>query len=822
MNKKTILFASLLLGGLPLMGTLSADAAVRDTISINQGWQFHRGDVKNIDELKTTQGDDDVVNLPHDFLIGQDWVAPDASERPDNSDAGSNVRSRLSPRGFKEMGIGWYRYQLTPKDEWKGKRIVLDFQGIMLVGDVYLNGKRIGGTDYGYLGFDIDLSKLLKWGEANEITVKADTRNPNNSRWFTGAGLYRDVNLIITDKNLFFPRHPLFIRTQDNKEVKIKAEIINQQKLAKGQGKAVIPVEVRILDADGKVVAQQKNNIDFNAKWRDREYELPAISLENAQLWLPDTPYLYTAEVTLYDNEGNIADQIKEPFGVRTIEMNPEKGLLVNGKKVLLKGYANHHTLGALGAAAYPRAIEKRLKLMKEFGMNHIRTSHNPYSEDFLKLCDKYGILVVDELYDKWLTQYAGGRVEWESLWQKDIPEWVKRDRNHPSVILWSLGNELQQYSNLPFNDWGVTAYKLQKELLHRYDDTRLTTVAMHPRYRNLETDSIPADLAVATEVNSYNYRYMYFPGDMKRYPEKTFYQSEASVAAMGPNFYEMDRDKVLGLAYWGTIDYLGESMGWPVKGWNQGVFDLSLQPKPDAYFVKSMFSEEPVVHIGIIEKSGGNIQWNGINVSAGKLSENWNREVGEKVSLYTYTNADEVELFLNGKSLGVRKNSEAPKLRARIKWDDIAYAPGVLLAVARKNGKVVARHQIETTGEAVALKLVPDIETWHADGKDLMHVRIYAVDKKGRRVLNVKDAKAFDKLTFTVKGDANIVAVDNGNIASDELHIGKTQLEKSIQRHLFQGSALVILRAGDKPGKIELSVAGEKMKAKKLVLNTK
>ena len=817
-----ILFASLLLGGLPLVGTLSAEAAVRDTISINQGWQFHRGDVKNIAELKSTQSGDDVVNLPHDFLIGQDWVAPDASERPDNSDAGSNVRSRLSSRGFKEMGIGWYRYELTPKDEWKGKRIVLDFQGIMLVGDVYLNGKRIGGTDYGYLGFDIDLSKLLKWGQTNEIAVKADTQNPTNSRWFTGAGLYRDVNLIVTNKNLFFPRHPLFIRTQGNKEVKIKAEIINQQKVAKGQSTAKMPVGVRILDADGKVVAEQKNDILFNAKWRDREYELPSISLKNAKLWSPDSPYLYTAEVTLYDSEGNIADQIKESFGVRTIEIVPQKGLLVNGKKVLLKGYANHHTLGALGAAAYPRAIEKRLKLMKEFGMNHIRTSHNPYSEDFLKLCDKYGILVVDELYDKWLTQYAGGRVDWESLWQKDVPEWVKRDRNHPSVVMWSLGNELQQYSNLPFNDWGVTAYKLQKELLHRYDDTRLTTVAMHPRYRNLETDSIPADLAIETEVNSYNYRYMYFPGDSKRYPEKTFYQSEASVAAMGPNFYEIDLDKVIGLAYWGAIDYLGESMGWPIKGWNQGVFDLSLQPKPDAYFVKSMFTDEPTVHIGVIEKSGGNIQWNGINVSAGKLSENWNREAGEKVSLYTYTNGDEVELFLNGKSLGVKKNSNDPKLRARIKWDNIAYAPGTLVAVAKKNGKVVARHQIETTGEAVALKLVPDMETWHADGKDLMHVRIYAVDKKGRRVLNVKDAKAFDKLTFQVKGDANIVAVDNGNIASDELHIGKTQLEKSIQRNLFQGSALVILRAGDKPGKIELSVAGEKIKAKKLVLNTK
>ena len=818
MKKKTILFASLLLGGFSLMGTLTAAAAVRDTISINCGWQFHRGDVKNISELKSTQGEDDVVNLPHDFLIGQDWVAPDASERPDNSDAGSNVRSRLSPRGFKEMGIGWYRYQLTPKDEWKGKRIVLDFQGIMLVGDVYLNGQRVGGTDYGYLGFDIDLSKLLKWGQVNEIIVKADTGKPNNSRWYTGGGLFRDVNLIVTDKNLYFPRHPLFIRTVNNKEIKIRANILNLQKTKKPQ----IPVKVKILNAEGKVVTQQKSDLHFNAKWRDREYELPSISLEDAKLWSPDTPYLYTAEVTLYDNEGNIADQIREPFGIRTIEMNPEKGLLVNGKKVLLKGYANHHTLGALGAAAYPRAIEKRLKLMKEFGMNHIRTSHNPYSEDFLKLCDKYGILVVDELYDKWLTQYAGGRVEWESLWQKDIPEWVKRDRNHPSVVMWSLGNELQQYSNLPFNDWGVTAYKLQKELLHRYDDTRLTTVAMHPRYRNLETDSIPADLAVATEVNSYNYRYMYFPGDMKRYPEKTFYQSEASVAAMGPNFYEMDRDKVLGLAYWGAIDYLGESMGWPIKGWNQGVFDLSLQPKPDAYFVKSMFSEEPVVHIGIIEKSGGNIQWNGINVSAGKLSENWNREAGEQVSLYTYTNGDEVELFLNGKSQGVKKNSNDPKLRARIKWDNIAYAPGTLVAVAKKNGKVVARHQIETTGEAVALKLVPDAENWHADGKDLMHVRVYAVDKKGRRVLNVKDAKAFDKLTFQVKGDANIVAVDNGNITSDELHIGKTQLEKTIQRNLFQGSALVILRAGKQNGKVELLVSSDKMKARKLVLNTK
>ena len=784
------------------MLTGGASAAVRDTISLNEGWQFHLGELSGIEAVKNAKSER--VNLPHDFLIGQPWVEPDASERPDNSDAGSNVRSRLSPRGFKEMNVGWYRYSLTPKKEWKNKRVMLDFQGIMLVGDVWLNGKHIGKTDYGYLGFDSEITSLLKYGEENEIIVKANTQQPNNSRWYTGGGLYRDVNLIVTDKKLYFPRHPLFIRTENNSKVKIQAEIACFNKVDK------IPAEVKIYDADGQVVAQQKQDIAFNAKWRTREYELKPIEIANANLWSCESPYLYTAEVTLFDNQGNVVDQIREQFGVRTIEFSPDFGFKLNGKKVLLKGYANHHTLGALGAAAYPRAIEKRIQLMKSFGYNHIRTSHNPYSEDFMRLCDRYGILVVDELYDKWLTQYSGGRMEWEALWQRDVPEWVKRDRNHPCVVLWSLGNELQQYTNLPFNDWGVTAYKLQRELLRRYDDTRLTTVAMHPRYRDIDTDSIPAPLAIATEVNSYNYRYMYFPGDSRRYPEKMFYQSEASTGAMGPNFFEMNLDKVVGLAYWGAIDYLGESMGWPIKGWNQGVFDISLQPKPDAYFLKSMFSDTPSVHLAVIEKGKkGEQMWNGINVAIGSYSENWNRKDGEKLSLYTYTNAEEVELKLNGKSLGVKKNSSNPKERNRIKWDNIEYKSGTLTAIARNGGKEVARHSLETTGEAVALKLIPDVQTWHADGKDLQHVRVIAVDKKGRRVLS-----AGENLRFSVTGDAEIVALDNGNIASDELAVGS-------ERSLFMGSALVILRAGASASNITLEVTSDKYKTQRIKLKT-
>lgn len=806
----------LLMAGWAMMSSTAAQASVRDTIDINWGWQFHRGDIKGIslpsdNILKSHLLDEamqgcEVVNLPHDFQLYQSWVAPAADERANSQDAANNVKSRLSARGFKEMGIGWYRYELTPRKEWKGRRVMLDFGGMMLVGDVYVNGQHVGATDYGYLGFDTDVSQLLRYGEKNEIAVRTDTRAADNSRWYTGGGLFRDVRLIITNDQLYFPRHPLYITTRNNREVNIRAEIVNRQKKQKGENHGAMPIEVKILDMTGRVVAQQKTDMPFNAKWRDREYELPAITLEGAQLWSCDHPYLYTAEVTLYDKEGRVADKTREHFGMRTIELSPQHGLLLNGKKVLLKGYANHHTLGALGAAAYPRAIEQQILTMKRFGFNHIRTSHNPYSEDLLRLCDQYGILVVDELYDKWNAQFTGGRGDFLSLWQKNIPEWVKRDRNHPSVILWSLGNELQHHANMPFNDWGVTLYRLMRQLLHRYDNTRLTTVAMHPRYRNIDTDSLPADLAVATEVNSYNYRYMYFPADMKRYPEKIFYQSEASTEAMGPNFFEMNLDKVMGLAYWGAVDYLGESLGWPLKGWNKGVFDQTMLPKPDAYFVKSMFSDEPLVHIAIIEKAGADTQWNGINVATQRLSENWNRSQGDTLSLYTYTNVDEVELLLNGRSLGVRKNDADPKLRNRIRWDAVPYERGSLVAVARKNGRIVARHELTTTGEAVALKLKPETADWHADGKDLMLVRVTAVDRKGRRVLS-----AHDLLQIEVKGEADIVAVGNGDMASSELPVGDKQLAAHASRSLYEGAACIYLRARREAGKVELKVKSGK-----------
>jgi beta-galactosidase len=745
------------------------------------------------------------INVPHDFQISQPWVTPSADEKPDNSNAAANIKSRLSARGFKEIGTGWYKKTITPPADLKGKRVLLDFEGIMLTADVYLNGERIGGTDYGYVGFDIDITKKLKYGEANEILVKAETQNESASRWYTGGGLFRDVNLITTSAELYMERHPLYITTRDNEYVTVGVEFTNRGRQRE------VAIGLKLYDPNGICIYESTENFTRKTASRTQEIKMKEVKVTEPKLWDIDHPNLYRAEVTLMTKDGTPTDSYSELFGIRTIEYGPSFGLKLNGKKVLLQGYANHHTLGALGAAAYPRAIEKRIKLMKEFGMNHIRTSHNPYSRSFIELCDKLGILVVDELYDKWTDQHSGQRAPFMNHWAYDVKEWVKRDRNSPSVIMWSLGNELQQDPNQPFNDWGVTCYKMMKPVLERYDSTRKVTVAMHPRYRNWETDSLPCDLAMQTDIQAYNYRYMYFPGDGKKFPWMTFYQSEASTQAMGQNFFEMERDKVIGLAYWGAIDYLGESMGWPQKGWSQGVFYISLDPKPKAYYMRSFFKpDEPVVHLAVMQSQKPEM-WNGVPMANDRMSENWNLSDGAKANVYVYTNGDEVELLLNGKSLGRKTNPiNDAKLRNQIRWGEIDYQKGKLEAVAYKNGKVVARHALETSGKPAKIIAEPDNTEWKADGMDLQHVKLTVVDSKGRRVYNYND-----ELTFKVAGDASIVAVTNGDITTDEI---------ATQQHvrLWQGQAMVILRSGQQPSKITLTTSPKTFKDIVTKLETK
>ena len=786
MMKRTLIFHFFIFTFLHLL-------AQRSVENMNFQWQFA------YDSLFTNAK---TIDVPHDFQIEQPWVAPSADEKADNTDVAANIKSRLSARGFKEMGTGWYRKTITHTPT-PNTRYLLDFEGIMLTGDVYLNGQHIGGTDYGYVGFQIDVTNLLRKGE-NILVVKASTQNEKASRWYTGGGLFRNVSLVSTPADIYFERHPLYITTRDNRYVTVSADYTNRTRMKQTR------MKVSIYDAEGNLVAETTAQRGRNPQSRTVNIKAQELEIANPKLWDLDTPYLYTCVAQLLKEDGSVADEYSEHFGIRTIEYGPDFGFKLNGKKILLKGYANHHTLGALGAAAYPRAIEKRLLLMKQFGMNHIRTSHNPYSRQFIELCDKNGILVVDELYDKWTRQHTGSRVPFMNHFASDITEWVTRDRNSPSVVLWSLGNELQQDPNQPFNDFGVTCYKMMKTVLQRYDSTRLVTVAMHPRYRNWETDSLPCDLAMQTDIQAYNYRYMYFPGDGRRFPWMTFYQSEASTAAMGPNWFEMNLDKVIGLAYWGAIDYLGESQGWPAKGWAQGVFDISLNPKPKAYFMKSFFSDEPLVRLSVMEDKNAGVEWNGIITGTDRQSELWNRPEGSKANLVIYTNCDEVELLLNGKSLGRRENPKDAKSRNKITWNGIDYKKGKIEAVGYRQGKAVARHALETTGKAVKIVAEADNSQWQADGQDLQHIRLRAVDSKGRTVLTCQD-----ELTFTVDGDARIVAVTNGDINSHELNATN-------HRQLWQGQAMVILRAGSAPSKITLTTDSKTFKAVTTKLETK
>ena len=776
---------------------------IRLTELFNFGWKFHGGDLENAEKVTYDDASWQAVDLPHDFQINQPWD-----------------KKAKGARGFKAMGTGWYRKTFQARPEWKGKRVFIDFEGIMLTGDVWLNGEKIGGTDYGYLGFESDITKKLRFDGENVMAVRASTGDEGDSRWYTGGGIFRDVHIFVKD-TVSVARHGVFITTP--KITATQASVNVQVEVEGIRGKSLnVEILASIISPDGKLVGEARMLAPQRSKKSTDEVMLPEINVPNPQLWSCETPYLYTAEISLTSG-GKVLDKVSERFGIRTIEFSKEFGFKLNGEKVFLQGIANHHDLGAVGAAAFETAIARQFDVLKSFGFNAVRTSHNPYSEAFLRLADEKGILIVDELYDKWSnTDYWAGRIPWTEIWYKNIPEWIKRDRNHPSVILWSLGNELQineKWAGFPTNDWGVTTYKILDVMVKRYDPTRKTTVAMFPARAgaigksdpDFNTKIYPPELATVTEVSSFNYRWMNYQEYLKHAPHMIIFQSEATTNELAQPFFGMDREKMVGLAYWGAIEYWGESNGWPRKGWNYAFFNHALQPFPQAYLIKSIFSDEPTVRIGIVDKASESREWNEQTVGTLNVSDHWNREKGKSYNILIFTNADEVELRVNGKSLGIKKNpSDDIKKRNMISWPNVPYEEGSITAIARKDGKEVARHQLETTGKAVALKLEAEKNDFRPNGMDLKYVKVYAVDSKGRVV-----PTATGEVTFDVSGCAKLYAVDNGDHTSDELFDGN-------QRHLFNGFAMAILRSTKTAGKIEIRASVPGLKSAKMTLVTK
>lgn len=782
----------------PLEGFVSQQKAL-----FNFDWKFQLVTKENKGTNFAAPALDDsswrILDLPHDFQFEQPWTK-----------AGGGAR------GFKPMCEGWYRKSFQADPLWKGKRVVMDFGGIIYLGDVYLNGHKIASTDYGYVGIEADLTPYLHFDKENIVAVYASTGPKKGSRWYTGGGLFRDVYLQVQNPT-HIARHGIYITTpevaSDKATVAVQVEVDGWQKHD-------VLVRTTIRNPEGKVVGSAHNTMPKHTHQTCTELKLPAIILKNPQLWSCNTPQLYSADVVVVA-DGMVVDSITEQFGIRKLEFSPEFGFKLNGEKIFLQGNANHHDLGALGAASYDRAIERMMLQLKAFGYNTIRCSHNPYSDSFARIADRVGMLIVDELTDKWSdNDYWGGRRPFTQIWSDLIIEWIKRDRNRPSIILWSLGNELQIREGWAgfrgINDWGITTYRIFNQLVKRFDDSRLTTVAMFPARagaitrhdKDFDSYLVPPELACATEIASFNYQSDKYAAYLQHKPDLILFQSEAETYKLLEPFYNMDKKRTVGIAYWGSAEYWGESNQWPKKGWNYSFFDHTMHPYPQAYLIKSAFMPAvPEVHIGVVDAAGAeSVSWNDVIVGRMALNERWNYEPDSKQSLFTYTNAHSVELLVNGKSIGTQLNDTTKiNLRNMIYWKDVPYGNGGSLeAIAHdKNGNEVARHRIESAGKAVALKIEAETPTdWKADGMDLQYINVTAVDKKGRPVWTYNEP-----LTLQIEGSARLVALDNSDHYTSDLFNGITT------KRMHQGRMQIILRSNRKAGEVKLKVTSPGLK---------
>ncbi len=769
----------------------------------NFGWRFQTGNPEDAQETAYDDSQWRSLDLPHDFQFEFPW----------QEDAGG-------ARGFKAVGEAWYRKHFEAPASWQGKRVVLDFEGVMYYCDVYVNGQLAASNEYGYTGFEAEISKYLHLGQDNVVAVYANTGKKNGSRWYTGGGIYRNVHLRLQNPT-HIARHGISVTTpsitSSEAQVKVSVDVA-------GFRKHTTQVRATLLDRQGQTVGQAQATMNQLTKHQHDEVELPQMTLAQPHLWDIDSPYLYKVEVEVWA-DSILVDRQQQPFGVRTLEFDPKFGFKLNGRKVFLKGLANHHDMGAVGVAAFRRALERQLKTMKQFGYNSIRCSHNPYSKDLTELCDSLGLLVVDELIDKWSDdEYWGGRKPFMQLWPGLIREWVTRDRNSPSVVLWSLGNELQTRDNwngYDTNDWGITTYRIFREMVRRYDPTRLTTVAQFPARAGaireepeFKTYFAPPELGVATEVSSFNYQWDKYPNYFEYAPDMILYQSEAVTNQLQAPFYGMDQQRTVGLAYWGAIEYWGESNGWPKKGWNFSFFSHTLQPYPQAYMIKGCFQpEEPMVRIAM-RTGGESLDWNDVEVGQKTYSSFWNYKAGATPTVTTFTNAPQVELVCNGTSLGTQTNDTTDVFkRGVIVWDKVPYGEGgTLVAIARdEQGKELCRHLVETAGKAVELKIEAETpDEWHADGMDLQYFNVYAVDSKGRQVPGF-----MEELTFDLSGEATFVALDNADHYTDLLfHDVKS-------KPMRQGYMQLILRSTRQKGKVNITVNAGKLK-KTLKLQTR
>jgi beta-galactosidase len=782
-----IRFCMILLGLLILASFAAAEP--RNTLSFDAGWCFFKGDAPGAEAVGYDDSEWRQTDVPHDWSI----EGPFAAENPTGPGG-----------GFLPAGIGWYRRHFTLTDEYARRRIFIEFDGVMANSDVWINGVHLGKRPYGYVSFGYELTGNLRFGsdKTNVLAVRADNAGQPASRWYTGAGIYRHVRLVVKDPVHFikwgtFVTTPRIAATQAT--VRVQGTIANRSDKA-----AEAAVEIAIVSPEGKAVGISSTGmleiplggtVDF----------LKELVISNPQLWQLDRPDLYEARLAIHsaDAANTVLDDETVSFGIRDARFVAETGFWLNGKNVKIKGVCLHHDGGAFGAAVPLGVWERRLQQLRRLGVNAIRTAHNPPAPEFLELCDRMGFLVMDELFDCWtIAKVPYDYHRYFNDWaHADVRDTMLRDRNHPSVILYSAGNEIRDTVKEEF------ARKILAglvEVFHRYDPSRPVTQGLFRPNVSHDYDNGLADLL---GVVGTNYRDLELLDAWEAKPTRKIIGTEQR-HELATWLAARDHVQHAGQFLWSGIDYLGESIGWPMIAGGFGLLDRTGAIKPMAYERMSWWSDKPVVHVVRRTSPEKTVPADPGFVPLTHMQsqfEDWTpTNTGpHEETVEAYSNCDEVELFLNGRSLGKkpRNTDDSPRIW-KVMWE-----PGTLEAIGRKGGTVVAKHELRTAGKAVKILLTADRERITPAWDDVVFVTATVTDQNGIRIPD-----ASNRISFRITGPGAIAAVDNGDNFSIESF-------QASERRAFQGRCYAMIRAAADRGTITITASTPSLSAASITL---
>lgn len=772
----------------------------RQTILFNDGWKFHKGDIANGDKPELNDAGWRAVDLPHDWSI-----------------EGPFDEQWASATAYLPGGIGWYRKTFDIAPNLRSKNIFLYFDGVYKNSEVWINGHYLGKRPNGFIPFQYEITKYINKSGGNIVAVKADHTEFADLRWYTGSGIYRNVYLIATNPvhvDLWGIRFTTPQVSKTKAKANVTVSVINQSS-------ANIPVLVKttLIDAKGKVVATTQQQIKIGSTYKD---DVPlSFEVNNPELWSTENPQLYKLLNTVFVN-GKKVDEVTEEVGFRTFLFDKDKGFFLNGVNMKLKGVCLHDDAGALGVAVPEEVWVRRLKTLKEAGCNSIRMSHNPHADYLYQLCDRMGLLVIDEAFDEWEV----GKNKWIKGWNvgkpgndgyhsyfkewadTDVRDMILRNINRPSIFMWSIGNEID-YPNDPYTHEILNTGRnpqiygrgytpdhpaasrlgeLAKQLVavvKKYDTTRPVTSALAGVVMSNET-TYPEEL----DIVGYNYQEYRYPDDHKKYPDRIIYGSENGYQLAAWNAVT-DNEYISGQYLWTGIDYMGEARIWPSKSNSAGLIDLAGFPKSEYYFRQSLWTDKPVLYLGTASTKTT------FGPGRRNLLPAWNYTAGDSVNVSCFTNCDEAELFVNGKTLGKKNMLDAKDSRI-LTWQTI-YQPGELLVKGFKNGKEINHQIIKTAGEPFGIKAMTDLSALQHSKKQLAHIEITVADKNGNPAWN-----ADNEIMVSIEGPAILLGLESGSSVSHEDY-------KAGKRKLYNGKLLAYVQSTKSAGvvKVKLSSPG-------------